>query len=52
MNAHRALLARVTEADIRLLRVFMAIVDANGLTAAELAPNRRRAWPAGEDPTA
>ena len=42
MNTHRALLARVTEADLRLLRVFMAIVDANGLTAAELALNISR----------
>ena len=39
---HRALLARVTEADLRLLRVFMAIVDANGLAAAELALNISR----------
>lgn len=39
MSQPRALLARVSEADLRLLRVFIAIAEANGLAAAELSLN-------------
>lgn len=35
-------MARVTEADLRLLRVFIAIAEANGLAAAELSLNISR----------
>ena len=42
MPSPRALLARVTEADLRLLRVFIAIADARGLSAAELTLNISR----------
>ncbi len=38
----RALLAQVSEADLRLLRVFIAIAEAGGLSAAELALNISR----------
>jgi DNA-binding transcriptional LysR family regulator len=40
--SHRALLANITEADLRLLRVFIAIAEANGLAAAELSLNISR----------
>jgi DNA-binding transcriptional LysR family regulator len=42
MSTPRALLARINEADLRLLRVFIAIADAKGLAAAELALNISR----------
>lgn len=42
MSLRRALLTRVTEADLRLLRVFVAISEANGLAAAELSLNISR----------
>jgi DNA-binding transcriptional LysR family regulator len=42
MKTHRALLGRVTEADLRLLRVFVAITEANGIAAAELTLNISR----------
>ena len=42
MKSRRALLARISEADLRLLRVFIAIADAKGLAAAELALNISR----------
>lgn len=38
----RALLAQVSEADLRLLRVFIAIAESGGLSAAELALNISR----------
>ncbi len=42
IKQRRALLARVSEADLRLLRVFVAIAEANGLAAAELSLNISR----------
>jgi DNA-binding transcriptional LysR family regulator len=42
MKTRRALLGRVTEADLRLLRVFVAITEANGIAAAELSLNISR----------
>jgi LysR family transcriptional regulator, transcriptional activator for bauABCD operon len=42
LKQHRAVLANVSEADVRLLRIFIAIAQAGGLAAAELVLNISR----------